>query len=189
MEEPQCRSQCASEKQFSDYTRKREWMSMTIDYKKFTKNVLCMFAAILGIGILSVATAFMAVLGGIVCIVYMMKSFSECIVHDVIIILSHLFSSCILEENNPTDDSSITIVTPAEISNFSEYSTSVPYSGSVLRCDTLRSFSAPSHPLNVEHFIVEINVADIEKDKVNAHDKLPLAVAVNHQKIIPYTGV
>ena len=29
----------------------------------------------------------------------------------------------------------------------SEYSTSVPYSGSVLRSDTLRSFSAPSHPL------------------------------------------
>ena len=164
-------------------------VSMAIDYKKFTKNVLCMFAAILGIGILSVATAFMAVLGGIVCIVYMMKSFSECIVHDVIIILSHLFSSCILEENNPTDDSSITIVTPAEISNFSEYSNSVPYSGSVLRSDTLSSFSAPSHSLNAEHFIVEINVADIEKDKVNAHDKLPLAVAVNHQKIIPYTGV
>ena len=166
-------------------------VSMAIDYKKCTKNVLCMFAAILGIGILSVATAFMAVLGGIVCIVYMMKSFSECIVHDVIIILSHLFSSCILEENNPTDDSSITIVTPAEISNFSEYSTSVPYSGSVLRRDTLRPFSAPSHPLNAEHFIVEINVADIEKDKENTDNKLPVAVAlaVNHQKIIPYVGV
>ena len=72
-----------------------------------------------------------------------------------------------------------------------EYSTSVPYSGSVLRSDTPRPFTAPSYPLNAEHFIVEINVADIEKDKENTDNKLPVAVplAVNHQKIIPYAGV
>ena len=140
-------------------------MSMAIDYKKCTKNVLCMFAAILGICILSVVTAFMAVLGGIVCILYILKSFSECILHDVTIILSYLFSSRILDENNPTDDSG---------------SPTTP-------CCAM----APSHPLNAEHFIVEINVADIEKDKENTDNKLPVAVplAVNHQKIIPYAGV
>lgn len=153
-------------------------MSMAIDYKKFTKNVLCMFAAILGIGILSVVTAFMAVLGGIVCILYIVKSFSECILHDVTIILSYLFSSRILDENNPTDDS--------KISNFPECGTLVEYSATTPCCAM-----APSHPPNAAHFIVEINVADIEKDKENTDNKLPVAVAlaVNHQKIIPYVGV
>jgi len=165
MEETQSTPQCGSEEQFSDYIRKRDWMSMTIDYKKCTKNVLCIFSAILGIGILSVVIAFMAVLGGIVCILYILKSLCECIVHDVTIILSYLFSSCMLDENNPTDDSG-SATTP---------------------CCAM----APLHPLNAEHFIVEINVADIEKDKEDTDNKLPVAVAVavNHQKIIPYTGV
>ena len=181
MERTEANAKCDEKQNTEGISR----MSMAIDYKKCTKNVLCMFAAILGIGIFSVATAFMSVLGGIVCILYIVKSLSECIVHYVIIILSYLFSSCILEENNLTDDSSITIVTPAEISNFSNPSTtSTDYSQETSACK-----QAYVSLQNAEHFIVEINVADIEKDKVNTDDKLPIAVAVNHQKIIPYTGV